>query len=431
MFFGRVNGDARRHVLEESVETMDGEFACPECGKTVKAPPPGGPGRQARCEFCGRLLEVPFLPRAESDSKRSRKGPPRWVPWAWWGISIAAVCLVALGGVQVVLRGERAGRVRSIETLIAESRASEADGRVDEALLKLDQALELLPAVKGRIAEDPESVREWRRSLARRDANDALRSLEERGGSNATLGEWLNLVARSGADRDLAPLRQEVEGRFQEALRHWIDREEAALKSEAEAGRPRSALDHGASAIEAAAQLPPSEQAKELERIDSMVVPLIERWGVAISFPAVESGDDSSDYAATMKPEMIQALEAKGYLPPTRASRWDDLWARAPFRLSLAIREHREGSYLDTQNRLTRVEAQLALSRRGREIWRTTPNARTSVPARGLSSFVSSRLALSPDRSPEVENILRDDARRQIAAKVQTALKSIPTPSTN
>jgi|GEM_PF-2461550 len=407
---------------------MDGEFACPECGKTVKAPPPSGPGRQARCEFCGRLLEIPFLPRVESGSEPARKGPPRWVPWTWWGIAIVTVGLLAFGGVQLVIRGERAGRVRSIENLIAESRASEASGRIDQALHKLDQALELLPAVKGRIAEDPEALRERRRSLARREAGDALRDLEARGGSSDTLGDWLNLVARSSSDQDLAPLRREVESRFQDALRHWIDREVAAAKSEVDAGRPRSALDHGAAAVEAAVVLPPPEQTKALERIDSLIVPLIERWGVVIDFPSGEGGDDSTWGAETIKPEMIQTLEAKGYLASTHASRWDDVWARAPFRLSLTIREHREGSYLDTQNRLTRIEAQLALSLRDQEIWRTSPNARTSVPARGLSSFVSSRLALSRNRSAEVEALLRDDARRQILPKLQAALKSIPSP---
>lgn len=407
---------------------MDGEFTCPECGQTVKAPPPSGPGRQARCEFCGRLLEVPFLPRAETVPKGTRKSTPQWVPWTWWGIAIVAVCLLAVGAVQLILVNERAGRVRLIERLIAESEASETDGRIDQALQKLDQALALLPAVQGRIAEDPQAVRERRRSLARRDANNALRDLEQRGGSSATLGQWINLVARSDSDQDLAPLRREVESRFQHAITEWIDREEAALKSEAEAGRPRSALDHAASAVEAATQLSDADQAKALNRIDELIIPLIERRGVVIDFLSEGTADDSSWYATTMKPEMVQALEDKGYLPSTRASRWDDVWSRAPYRLSLSIQEHREGSYLDSQNRLTRVEAHLELSQRGQELWQTTPNARTSVPARGLSSFVSSRLALARNRSPEVENLLRDDARRQIVPKLQGALKSLPAP---
>lgn len=408
---------------------MEGEFTCPECGKTVKAPPPGGPGRQARCEFCGRLLEVPFLPRVEIDSKRKQKQAPRWVPWAWWGVSILAACLVAYGGVQLVIRGERAGRIRMIERLIEESKVSEADGRIDQALAKLDQALELLPAVGNRIAEDPEAVRERRRSLARQDAKNALGDLQARGGAETTLGPWLTLVARADADHDLAPLRQEVEGRFQEAIRHWLDKEETAAKAEADAGRPRSALNHGSLAVEAAVQLPKADQAKALERIDSVIVPLIEKWGAAIDFPTDEDDGRPPWYKEAAKPEMVQALEAKGYLPAARASRWDDVWSRAPFRLSLTIRESWMGTYLDSQNRLSRVEAHLSLTDHGREVWKASPNARTNVPARGMSSFAASRLALSRDRSPEVETLLRDDARRQIIPRIQAALKSLPAPS--
>lgn len=407
---------------------MDGEFTCPECGHTVKAPPPSGPGRQARCEFCGRLLEVPFLPRIETGFKGSRKSTPGWVPWTWWGIAFVVVCLVAVGAVQLILVGERAGRVRSIERMIAESKASEAEGRIGQALTKLDQALELLPAVQGRISEDPAAVRERRRSLAVRDANNILTDLQQRGGSSATLGEWLNLAARAEADPDLAPLRRDVETRFQKAMNEWVDREEAAAKSEAAADRPRSALDHASSAVEAATQLPPAEQAKALERIDAVVVPLIERRGVAVDFLDEGAENDASWYATTMKPELVQTLEERGYLPPARASRWDDVWSRAPFRLSLATREHREGSYLESQNRLTRVEARLELSRRGVELWKSTPTARTSVPASGLSSFVSSRLALSRNRSEEVEDLLRADARRQIVPRLQAALKGLPAP---
>ena len=40
---------------------MDGSFACPECGSTVEVEGLT-PGRQVRCEFCQRLLEVPYLP---------------------------------------------------------------------------------------------------------------------------------------------------------------------------------------------------------------------------------------------------------------------------------------------------------------------------------------------------------------------------------
>ena len=70
---------------------MDGSFACPECGSSVEV---GGlaPGRQVRCGFCDRLLEVPFLPRAaDAPWKRRRFGRPKWLNWAWAALAIASI----------------------------------------------------------------------------------------------------------------------------------------------------------------------------------------------------------------------------------------------------------------------------------------------------------------------------------------------------
>src|SRR5690242_2506085 len=75
---------------------MDRVFACPECGSMLEV---GGlaPGRQVRCMFCHRLLEVPFLPRAEvSGWKRPRFARPRWVPYAWGGLAVVLAAVVLL-----------------------------------------------------------------------------------------------------------------------------------------------------------------------------------------------------------------------------------------------------------------------------------------------------------------------------------------------
>ena len=70
---------------------MDGAFACPECGSSVEV---GGlaPGRQVRCGFCDRLLEVPFLPRAaDAPWRRRRFGRPKWLNWAWAALAIVSI----------------------------------------------------------------------------------------------------------------------------------------------------------------------------------------------------------------------------------------------------------------------------------------------------------------------------------------------------
>ncbi len=405
---------------------MDGEFACPECGQIVKAHLQG-PGRQVRCSFCGRLIEVPFLPRVEGGWKRPRYLPPRWVPWAWWGIALVVMALIATGAVQLVLRGERAGRARTVDNLIAASRTNESAGRLDLALIDLDSALDLIPATDGSIADDPDALRTRRRALAQRDAREVLQKLETRGGSPTNIGDWLNLVARSGTDHDLASLRKEVEAKFQAALHQWIDGEQAAAQSAATMGRPVVAFAHCTAAAEAAVHLPPADQRGVFEILGGIVSPLVDHYGVVIEIAASEFAiGDEARYTNSMKPEMVQALEAKGYLPFRQTSRWREAWSRAPFRMSLTIRERYEGSYMNTQNRLTRIEAQTVLTQQGREIWKSIPNARTIVPLPSLPTFISSRIALSQDRLAEVEKMLYDNAHSQIAAKFQVALKTLP-----
>src|SRR3954462_516084 len=69
--------------LRESRGVMDEAFACPECGTNVQVQGIA-PGRQVRCGFCHRLVEVPYLPRAVDPGwRRQRFGRPWWVPWAW------------------------------------------------------------------------------------------------------------------------------------------------------------------------------------------------------------------------------------------------------------------------------------------------------------------------------------------------------------
>src|SRR4051794_22333962 len=78
---------------------MDGSYACPECGSSVEVRGLA-PGRQVRCGFCQRLLEIPYLPRVPvAPWKRRRYGRPKWVPWAWSALAVvAAVVLIAISG---------------------------------------------------------------------------------------------------------------------------------------------------------------------------------------------------------------------------------------------------------------------------------------------------------------------------------------------
>ena len=113
---------------------MDGSFACPECGSDVEVRL--APGRQVRCPFCHRLLEVPYLPRAAGPSwKRRRYKRPKWVPWAWAGLGVLLVVVVAAGLVRILWRQYDSMQDRSINRLLASSQEHETGGRLGEALI--------------------------------------------------------------------------------------------------------------------------------------------------------------------------------------------------------------------------------------------------------------------------------------------------------
>lgn len=93
---------------------MDEAFACPDCGTIVEIKGLA-PGRQVRCDFCRRLLEVPYLPRvAELGWKRRRFGRPWWVVWAWTALGLLGVLIVVIAAVRFLDRRERTALARSI-----------------------------------------------------------------------------------------------------------------------------------------------------------------------------------------------------------------------------------------------------------------------------------------------------------------------------
>ncbi len=134
-------------------------------------------------------------------------------------------------------------------------------------------------------------------------------------------------------------------------------------------------------------------------------------------------------YVAQMIPMLEKALEAKGFLPYRESFHWRHEWNHALYQLHLHVSERREGSYLSSANRVTRIEARLTLISRGPDGWRwqTNPTVRSAVPLPNLPAYLSSRLAMSLDRSEEMERLLHDNARSQIHDKFLQALNNMPT----
>ena len=400
---------------------MDGDFACPECGQRFEVPLQG-PGRQVRCPFCNRLLEAPYLPRFEGFWKRTSFRRPRWVAWAWGAFAIVLMAVLGFAGVQLLVKGEQRARLKAVQRLVESSREHEAQGRLDLALLDLDTALEASQSLRAEVPGD--ELRSRRTDLARRDAEAVLTRLADPSLPATGLGAWLNLVARAGSDRDLSPLRREVESRFLEVVGRWID--EAVAEAEREED-PRQALARYDAGADLAIHLPQPHQNEALRRLRDSVAGLISRRGVLVEAePGEYVAGTPESYEKVFHPMAVEALAARGFLPRAASSRWKDLWASSPYRFSYAIRESREGIYLGTQNRLTRIEARLAFHAHGREIWKTSPQARTHVPVRNLSSYLASRLALSQNRNDEAEKILYDDAFSQIRDRLSFSLNTLP-----
>lgn len=409
---------------------MDGSFACPECGSEVEVAGLA-PGRQVRCGFCHRLLEVPYLPRIPAAGwKRRRFGHLRWVRWAW--ASLGAILVVALTAGMVRFLGQQYQSLRegSIHKLLASSRANETNGRLDLALLDLDAAIDLARRSGETVRFPMEEQRQHRTDLVRREVEGVLGALDRQALEPYPLPDWLNLVARAAKDPDLASLEPRIEKTFRESLRGQTANELRAARRELEAGRVVASL----RACDRVAGLLPHMAADDATsaraEAEALVARLVESHGVALETPRGEFVLGSQEsYRSELLPALVDALEARGYLPYRESSPWRSAWRKALYSLRLEVSEQLMGNYLSSDNRLTRIEARLMLAKQssGEVVWRTTPTARTIVPVPGLPAYVSSRAAASRERSPQFERLLYDNARGQVNEKFAHALSNMPT----
>ena len=189
---------------------MDEAFACPECGTNC----PGArdrAGRQVRCGFCQRLLEVPYLPRAVDPGWRRRRfGRPWWVPWAWSALGVAAALIVLIAAVRLLNDRERAMVARSIDRLIASSERSRSGGEPGAGpprpRCRHHDLLRSPPADAGKDLARPEG--EAAASGAAGCGDGPRPALQER---RSGAFPWATgSISRHGssADPDLAPMRQ-------------------------------------------------------------------------------------------------------------------------------------------------------------------------------------------------------------------------------
>jgi hypothetical protein len=408
---------------------MDGSFACPECGSEVEVAGLA-PGRQVRCGFCHRLLEVPYLPRVPvAGWKRRRFGHLKWTRWAWVAIGLTAALGLTFGVIRFLGRQYRSIKEGSIKQLVASSRDHEAGGRLGLALVDLDAALELARSVGAPPGFPIDEERRHRADLARREVEGLLDGLVRTRPESYPLRDWLNLVARVGKDTDLAPLKSRIGTAFRESVRRQAATELATARRESDAGRVVASLQ----ACDRIAKLLPhmgtDAESGVRREAEELVVRLVEAHGVALETPRGDFVLGSYEtYRSRLVPVLAEDLEAKGYLPYRDKSPWKSAWQKAMYLLRLEVSERLEGNYLSSENRLTRIEARLILTLASsrKVVWQTIPTARTSVPVPGLTAYQSSRLAVGPARSAEFERVLYDNARAQIDEKFGQALAHMP-----
>jgi hypothetical protein len=337
------------------------------------------------------------------------------------------VVAVFLTGIGLLRRQYRSHQESTIHQMLISSRTHEAEGRFDQALVDLDAALEMIRRT-GEPAEFPlDREQEHRVELARREAQATLERLVQHLHDPYPLGDWLNLMARSKKDPDVATLRPRIEEAFRVSVHRQSTMELEAARLDFDAGRVIPSL----RACERIALLLPYLATEVKAEVRGATEELVERLivtrGVALQTPRGDFvlGSDES-YRAHLLPELIKALEAKGYLLYRESSPWKAAWHKASYHVRLEVSERREGNYFSSENRLTRIEARLTLSSAAKVVWETMPSARTTVPLPGLPAYLSSRLAVSPARSEEVERLLYEDARGQIDGKFNQALGHMP-----
>ncbi len=408
---------------------MEGSFACPECGKILEVQG-RAPGRQIRCDFCGRLLEVPYLVRnAPANWKRKRLTRPAWFVWTCAGLGTVLALLVILVATRFLGGRRDSLNSRSVERLLKSSRDHENDRRLDLALVDLDAAIDLATQVGMATKPAIQAARESRRDLATRDVQDVLSALSGSTGPIFPIGRWLELRARCKRDHDLRSLVEPVETAFQTWLPRFLDRSLATAQREANEGAARAALDRCDEIASLIEHLAPLEREARRASASRLVGQLVASQGVVVLTPrgTFVLGSQTS-YEREMLPMVARTLEAKGYLPYRPQSSFRDLWRRAAYQLRLVVTESLEGNYLSSQNRLSRIEVDLDLEFAAdrTRIWRTMPTARTQVPLPNLPALLSSRAAANPERSEEIERMLYADARGRIDEKVSFALSNLP-----
>ena len=297
---------------------MDGSFACPECGNTVEVHGLS-PGRQTRCEFCSRLVEIPFIPRVVDPTwKRARFGRPRWVTWAWVALGLSLVVIISIGSSRLFVRRASREKALAIEKLLSSSAQHRKMGAYGPALVDLDAAIELAHSSSSMNSERLVELKQERAKTVHQEVEGILTKLSRSEGpaSASSTGEWLSLRARASKDPDLSSLKFKIEEKFQFFLSQRVESAFQAARQEFQAGRYSESLESCIRMDRDAAQLPPDVGDKWRIHAQAFVASLIRNRGVLIEPLSGQfiHVSDQTTYESRFIPVVKDALRSNGYL---------------------------------------------------------------------------------------------------------------------
>jgi hypothetical protein len=399
-------------------------FACPECGAEV-SPQGLSPGRQVCCPNCLTWVEVPFIPRQVA---RKRPGPQGWQARFTAGLIVLAIvaAVVALAGVGI-WKGRQAQLRRGVDDRVAASEALEKQGRLGLALKKVDEALVVARDHSITPSAGIDALRVRRDGLARRLVDAQLDALLD-DGSDSSLADALDLLARVDRDPALESLKNEVRERFGRIRDRWAEVHLAQARAALDAGRFGEVLALGEAMTMRVAAFPPGTAADVPEEIRSLAGRVIGRAGVVIlPIQGRFLLGSAASYDTALRPLVADSLRRSGYLAPPASSPFLPLWGTlAPYRLTVTIEERQTTPYLQTPHRSSEIETSLTLSRGGSPVWSERLTVRTRVPLPMASSVDLRRFSVRTKRDPEIERRLYDDARAVLVEKLVQRLQGLP-----
>ena len=329
-------------------------------------------------------------------------GGRKWVRWAWMAIAVVAVVGVTIGGIRFVRRQYRSAREGVDPQAAGVVEDQEDAGQLGMALVDLDAALDLArrsgrsqtpPRAGGGAPGRPGSPRSAIRAGQAGPSRPAVVS-------DGRMAQPARPVAE-GSRSQLARWRR-IEEEFRRVVQSQADLRAGHGPPGLRIGAGRGVAPGVRPDRRSAAAPPrwprPRSVARPRRWSGDWWNPTAWRWRPG-------AGDfvhgSFETYRATLTPMLVKALESKGYLPFRESSPWKSAWDKAMYRMRLEVSERREGNYLSTENRLTRIEARLTLTSSSKLVWQTIPTARTNVPLPDLPVYLSSRLAANPTRSEE------------------------------